>query len=317
LKCLVTGAAGFIGSHLCDQLLQQGNTVVGVDSFISYYPREIKESNLAQARAHCAFSFHERDLRSDDIEDLLTACDVVFHLAAMPGLKQSWLDFDAYWTCNAAATKRLLEALQRSGNKQRRLIYVSTSSVYGKYASGDESLATKPISPYGVTKVAGEHLCRAYGDAFGIPYVILRYFSVYGPRQRPDMGYYRFIQAMLAKEPLTVFGDGKQVRGNTYVADCVAATVAALDAPLGEVYNIGGGEMVSVWDVLSKLEKISGAKPDIKQEADRPGDQRHTYADCSKAYRHFNWKPRTLLDEGLRQQWLWQSQKANQVRPQN
>lgn len=316
MKCLVTGAAGFIGSHLCDQLLKQGNTVVGVDSFVPYYPRKHKESNLAQAQAYSSSSFHERDLRSDNVEDLLTGCDVVFHLAAMPGLNQSWLDFDAYWTCNAAATKHLLEALQRSNNKQR-LIYISTSSVYGKYASGDESLPTKPISPYGVTKLAGELLCRAYGEAFGIPYVILRYFSVYGPRQRPDMGYYRFIQAMLANEPITVFGDGKQVRGNTYVADCVAATIAALDAPFGEVYNIGGGEMVSVWDVLSKLESISGVVPDVKLEADRPGDQRHTYADCSKAYRHFKWKPRTLLDEGLRQQWLWQSQRAAQMRLQN
>jgi nucleoside-diphosphate-sugar epimerase len=308
LKYLVTGAAGFIGSHLCDQLLEQSNTVVGVDSFVAYYPRKLKEFNLVLALGHPKFSFHERDLRSDDLKSLVADCDAVFHLAAMPGLNQSWVDFEGYWTCNATATKRLLEALQNTGNRQRRLIYVSTSSVYGKYASGDESLPTNPASPYGITKLAGEQLCRAYGDAFCIPYVILRYFSVYGPRQRPDMGYHRFIQAMLANEPITVFGDGKQVRGNTYVADCVAATIAAVEAPLGEIYNIGGGEMVSVWDILSKLEKITGIRANVKQGADRPGDQRHTYADCSKAFRHFHWKPKTSLDEGLRQQWLWQCQ---------
>src|SRR5438105_351647 len=250
MKCVVTGAAGFIGSHLCEHLLRAGHPVCGLDAFIPYYPQTVKERNLAEARANPAFSLHRVDLRNDSIDALLGDADVVFHLAAMPGLKQSWTDFDAYATCNIQATQRLLEALRRSAPRLQRLIYASTSSVYGRFASGDESLPTKPISPYGVTKLAAENLYRAYADTHDIPLIVLRYFSVYGPRQRPDMGYHRFIHALLRGEPATVYGDGLQMRGNTYVSDCVEATVAAIQCVPGETYNVGGGEIVSVWDVL-------------------------------------------------------------------
>jgi nucleoside-diphosphate-sugar epimerase len=305
MKCLVTGAAGFIGSHLCERLLDLGHDVAGVDAFTAYYPRPLKEANLSHARAHSRFRFHELDLRTADLDDLVAGCDALFHLAAMPGLPLSWVDFEGYWTCNALATKRLLDAVKQHRPNFGRFIQVSTSSVYGKFASGDETLPTRPISPYGVTKLAAEQLCRAYGDSFGIPVVVLRYFSVYGPRQRPDMGYQRFMQALADGKPITVFGDGHQVRGNTYVADCVAATVAALEAPVGETYNIGGTEMVSVWDILQLLKQITGKTPEIRREPERPGDQRHTFADCGKAARQLGWTPTVALADGLARQWHW------------
>jgi nucleoside-diphosphate-sugar epimerase len=305
MKCLVTGAAGFIGSHLSERLLQDGHQVAGLDAFIPYYPRSLKEANLRAAQARSGFSLHVLDLRSDALDACLDGVDVLFHLAAMPGLPRSWTDFDLYESCNVTGTQRLVEAA-RGRPGLRRFIYVSTSSVYGRYASGDETLPTRPISPYGVTKLAAEHLCRAFAEEHRLPLVVLRYFSVYGPRQRPDMGYCKFARALLAGEPITVFGDGMQVRGNTYIDDCVAATVAAVEALPGEVYNVGGGEAVTVWDVLHKLEAITGHKAVVRQEAPRPGDQRYTFADTGKLARHLGWRPRVGLDEGLARQVGWQ-----------
>ncbi len=311
MKCLVTGAAGFIGSHLCERLLRDGHDVVGLDAFIPYYPRPIKEANLTALRSHHGFSFHALDLRTDALAPALDGVEVVFHLAAMAGLVRSWTDFDLYQSCNLTATQRLLEAV-RPVATLRRFIYVSTSSVYGRFSSGDETLPTRPISPYGVTKLAGEHQCRAYHEEHGLPLVVLRYFSVYGPRQRPDMGYYRFIAALLEDRPISVYGDGLQIRGNTYVSDCVAATVAALQAPLGETYNVGGGESASVWDILNKLQEIIGRRANVHREPPRPGDQRYTFADTGKLQRHLGWQPRVTLDEGLREQIAWQRHTTSQ-----
>jgi nucleoside-diphosphate-sugar epimerase len=307
MRCLVTGAAGFIGSHLCEHLLRAGHAVVGLDAFIPYYPRPLKEENLRAARADARFTFHELDLRRDDPGPALEGVEVVFHLAAMAGLARSWTDFDLYQGCNLTATHRLLEAA-RGRPGLRRLVYASTSSVYGRFGSGDESLPTRPISPYGVTKLAAEHLCRAYAEEHGLPVVVLRYFSVYGPRQRPDMGYARFIDAIAGGTPVVVFGDGRQVRGNTYVDDCVAATVAAAAAPAGEVYNVGGGETANVWEVLHRLEALLGRKAVVRREPARPGDQRYTLADTGKLLRHVGWEPRVGLDEGLALQVAWQRQ---------
>lgn len=305
MKCLVTGAAGFIGSHLSEKLLELGHQVHGLDCFVPYYDRSLKERNLLAARKHPNFRFHELDLRTDNLNELVADCEAIFNLAAMPGLTQSWVDFEGYWTCNALATKRLLEAAQHHAPKLHRFIQVSTSSVYGKFASGDEGLPTRPISPYGVTKLAAEQLCGAFAEAFKLPIVVLRYFSVYGPRQRPDMGYQRFIDALANKKPIYIFGDGHQVRGNTFVSDVVDATVAALQSPVSEIYNIGGNEMVNVWDIINKLKSITGIEPQLIPQAERPGDQRHTFADCSKAARHLNWRPKVTLADGLTQQWHW------------
>ncbi|MFO0810230.1 MAG: NAD-dependent epimerase/dehydratase family protein [Gemmataceae bacterium] len=308
MRCAVTGAAGFIGSHLCEELLGRGHEVRGIDALVPYYAPAVKEQNIAPALAHPNFRLHRLDLRTDRLADALAGVDVVFHLAGMPGLNQSWTDFDGYMTCNVQATQRLLEAVRSAGGP--RLVYASTSSVYGRNACGDETLPTAPVSPYGVTKLAGEQLCRAYADAFNLPVVVLRYFSVYGPRQRPDMGYFKFVEALRCGEPITVFGDGQQVRGNTYVADCVEATIRAADAPAGETYNVGGGETASVWDVLRRLEAIAGRKAQVRQQPGRPGDQRHTTANTAKIAQHLGWTPRTSLDDGLARQWEWQASRA-------
>jgi nucleoside-diphosphate-sugar epimerase len=303
MKCVVTGAAGFIGSHLCERLLRDGHDVVGVDAFIPYYAPSAKERNIAGALAATGFRLTRLDLRHDALDDVVRGADVVFHLAAMPGLAQSWTDFDGYLTCNVTATRRLLEALR--GGNVRKLVYASTSSVYGKFASGDETLGLRPVSPYGVTKLAAEHLCRSYAEAYGLPLVVLRYFSVYGPRQRPDMAYHRFMRAMLLKEPLTVYGDGQHVRGNTYVDDCVEATVRAANARPGEIYNIGGGEAVSVVEIIRMLEGMAGYPAIIRREAGRYGDQRHTFADTARLQRDLDWHPHTSLADGLARQWDW------------
>jgi len=309
MECLVTGAAGFIGSHLCERLLNDGQRVVGIDCFTNYYPRQLKERNLAGLRGRKNFEFHEVDLTHDPLDFLVRGTEWVFHLAAMAGLTKSWTHFDQYNTHNIIATQRLLEAVKGSSNLNR-FLYVSTSSVYGRFASGDESLPLRPSSPYGITKLAGENLCRVYNDEFDIPSVILRYFSVFGPRQRPDMGYNKFIQCVLDGQPIQLTGDGTQVRGNTYVDDCVAATVAAVNTVPGETFNVGGGELVSVTDVIRKIEKLTGKTARIQRLPERRGDQKHTGADIVKLTRHTGWKPRVGVEEGLARQIAWQTQPA-------
>jgi len=305
MKCVVTGAAGFIGSHLCERLLADGHVVAGVDCFTDYYPRPVKERNLAGLRGRPQFALHELDLAAGVPPEVVAGAEWVFHLAAMPGLTRSWLDFDLYARHNLTATHRLLEALKGSPTL-KRMTYASTSSVYGKYASGDETLPTRPSSPYGITKLAGEQLCRVYAEEFGVPAVVLRYFSVYGPRQRPEMGYNLFIHAILTGAPITLTGDGLQVRGNTYIADCVEATIRATQAMPGEVFNLGGGELVTVLEVLRKLERIIGKPAVIERHPPRKGDQLATAADVTKLHRHLGWRPTTSLDDGLAKQVEWQ-----------
>jgi nucleoside-diphosphate-sugar epimerase len=305
MRCVVTGAAGFIGSHLCERLLADGHAVTGVDCFTSYYPRAIKERNLSINRGKQFFSFREFDLSEGVPADAIAGAEWVFHLAAMPGLTRSWLDFDLYNRHNLTATHRLLEALKGSASLQR-LIYASTSSVYGKYASGDENLPIRPSSPYGITKFASEQLCRVHHEEFGIPAVVLRYFSVYGPRQRPEMGYHLFINAILKGKPLTLTGDGLQVRGNTFISDCIDATIRATQTTPGETYNLGGGELVTVIEVIRKLERIIGQKAVIEYHPPRKGDQLSTGADVSRLTQSTGWKPTTGIDEGLANQVEWQ-----------
>ncbi len=306
MKCVVTGCAGFIGSHLAERLLNDGHEVVGLDCFTDYYSRSIKESNLSKAKSHKHFTFHELDLADGVPYEAVAGADYVFHLAAMPGLTRSWIDFDIYNRCNLTATHRLLEAL-KGMTTLKKFVYASTSSVYGKYASGDESLPTRPSSPYGITKLAGEQLARVYQDEFGIPSVLLRFFSVYGPRQRPEMGIHLFIKWILTGQPIKLTGDGFQVRGATYIDDCIEATVqAGLRAMPGETYNLGGGDLATIIDMIRKIEKLAGKPATIEYHPNRKGDQLATGADVTKLFRHLGWKPTTGYDDGLAKQIAWQ-----------
>ena len=306
-KCLVTGAAGFVGSHLCEALLAKGHEVVGVDAFIPYYPRPIKETNLTVARQHARFRFVELDLRTGRLEPVVDDCDVIFHEAAMAGLMKSWSDFDLYASCNMIATKRLLEAAR--DRKTPQVIHISTSSVYGREATGDETAPITPFSPYGITKVGAENLCRAFEANFNVPVTILRYFSVYGPRQRPDMAYNILIRALMQGEPFTMFGDGEQTRSNTFVADCVNATILAFEkreAALGRVFNVGGGDIISLNGAIRLLEDITGRKAVIDRKPARPGDQKHTAANINSISQLLGYKPTTRVADGLRAQAEWQ-----------
>lgn len=305
--CLVTGAAGFVGSHLSNELLQRGHQVIGVDAFIPYYPRALKELNLLRLRANTNFHFHEVDLRTGDLAPLFAdKVDAVFHLAAQAGLLRSWKEFESYMTCNVLATQRLLDTAAAS---KPHFLHISTSSVYGRFATGDENSPLAPISPYGITKLAAENLVQAYSANFGLPATILRLFSVFGPGQRPDMGYNIFIDRILKGETITIDGDGTDSRSNTYVLDVVQGLVRAFEQPqqsIGETFNIGGGEEVTVLQVLAMLQELSGIEARTTYGPRRPGDQRRTAADITKATERLGYAPQTGVLEGLRNQLAWQ-----------
>lgn len=307
-RCLVTGCAGFIGSHLAERLIQLGHSVVAIDNFSDYYPRSIKEDNLAWLRGQPAFTLVEGDLAEMDLAPWLEGVEWVFHQAAQAGVRSSWgADFAVYTQANVLATQRLLEAAKGSPHLQS-FVYASSSSVYGdaeRYPTREDFLP-QPISPYGVTKLAGEHLCRLYARAFGVPAVSLRYFTVYGPRQRPDMAFHRFIRAMLSDAPLTIYGDGMQTRDFTYVDDIVEANLLAAERGRpGEVYNIGGGSRVTVREVIALLEDIIGRPAKVQFAPAQKGDVLHTAADIRKAARELGYAPRFQLREGLEQEVAW------------
>ena len=306
-RCLVTGTGGFIGSHLAEALLAEGHEVVGLDAFIPYYPREVKESNMAGLMGNPGFTFHELDMRSDDLSAALEGVDTVFHLAAMGGLLLSWTNFDLYMTCNIQGTQRLLEAVRKAGTVSR-FVYASTSSVYGADVTGPETTTPRPVSPYGITKLAAEHLVLTYDRQFDVPSTVLRYFSVYGPRQRPDMGYYIFIDSILRDKPITVFGDGSQLRGNTYVTDIARATMLAAERfERGSIYNLGGSEEISANQVIALLEEITGKKAGVRHGPERPGEQRRALADTTLARERLGFTPEMPLREGLAAQVDWQA----------
>ncbi len=314
MRVLVTGAAGFIGSHLSEALVAQGHDVVGVDAFIPYYPRPFKERNLEGLRAGERFAFHELDLRTASIEPLLDGIDAVVHLAAMPGLVRSWTDFDLYLTCNVAATSRLLDACR--AQDVGRFIHISTSSVYGLDAIGDEDMPTTPVSPYGVTKLAAEHLVLAYVRTFGFPAAILRYFSIFGPRQRPDMAYRIFTEALSEGRPITVFGDGEQSRSSTFVTDAVAGTIAAITgASVGGIYNIAGGRRITLNQAIATIADELGVTPSIEHGPARGGDQRHTEADTTRAREAFGYRATVDPEDGLREQVRWFVRERTPTRP--
>lgn len=305
MQVVVTGAGGFIGSHLCEALLQQGHSVVGIDAFTNNYNRATKRANLEPSTGSASFQLVEADLRTAELMPYIPEGAAIIHAAAMPGLAPSWVDFATYMSCNLLATQRVLEAALRVG--VQRFVHISTSSVYGKYAVGDERQPTQPISPYGVTKLAAEHLVQAYVDAYSLPALILRYFSVYGPRQRPDMAYHIFIDRLLHGRPLTIFGDGRQSRSNTYVGDCVRGTLQGLEAGIvGEIYNIGGGVSISVNEAIALIAQELSIDPVLHNRAPQVGDQRETAANTSKARRAFGFTPTVAPADGLRAQIAWQ-----------
>jgi UDP-glucose 4-epimerase len=308
MKALVTGVAGFIGSTLAERLIAEGAQVIGIDCFSDYYARAIKERNLAVLLTHPDFRFVETRIHDADWNGLLTDRTHVFHLAAQAGVRKSWgRDFKVYTTNNIDATQVLLEAVLKAPRIER-LVYASSSSVYGDNTPMPfrEDALPQPVSPYGVSKLAAEQLCYLYHVNYGVPAVSLRYFTVYGPRQRPDMGFHRFIRASLGGDPIAVYGDGEQTRDFTFVADAVSATIAAATSGRpGAVYNIGGGSRVSLNHVLDIIAKIAGRTLAIARHPAQKGDIRDTYADTSRARADLGFKPTVTLEEGLAAEYRW------------
>ena len=299
-RYVVTGCAGFIGSHLVDSLVADGHEVLGLDAFTDYYPRAVKEANLAYARRSPSFSLVEADLAAAPIGALLGRVDGVFHLAGQPGVRTSWgASFETYVHHNILASRRLFEAAAGAGV---RVVYASTSSVYGESEvhPTPEDVAPRPASGYGVTKLAAEQLAGAYASSHGLDVVILRYFSAYGPRQRPDMAFARITSSLVAGTPFELFGNGEQARDFTYVADVVEATRAAMErAPAAALYNVGGDEVVSLVEAIGLFEAIAGRRLEVRRGETAVGDVRRTSADTSRIRAELGWRPRTSLADGI------------------
>jgi nucleoside-diphosphate-sugar epimerase len=307
VNALVTGAAGFIASHLTSALLDAGANVTGLDCFTDYYPRAIKQANVEANAGRPGFHFIEGSLQHAQLGALLDGKTHVFHLAAQAGVRKSWgRDFRVYTDHNVDATQRLLEACV--GRPLERFVYASSSSVYGDNASIPmrEDALPQPVSPYGVTKLAAEQLCHLYFVNYRVPTTSVRYFTVYGPRQRPDMAFHRFITAALKGEPITLYGDGEQTRDFTYVSDAVAATMAAGTKGVpGRVYNVGGGSRVSVNQLFDLLERISGKRLDVRREPTQKGDMRDTFADTTLAHTDLGFRPQVTLEQGVEAEYRW------------
>ena len=306
-KSIVTGAAGFVGSHLADRLLAMGHEVVGIDSFTDSYARHLKERNLSNAKGHERFQLIDGDLLDLDLDALLVSADHVFHLAGQAGVRPSWgSQFAVYLRNNIAATQRLLEAAKRA--ELRTFVFASSSSIYGnaKRLPVTEETLPQPVSPYGVTKLAAEHLCSLYHRVYRVPTVSLRYFTAYGPRQRPEMAIQRFLSASMNGEQVTVFGDGTQTRDFTFVDDVVEANVRALEAPADErIFNVCGGSRISVNDLIELVGEATGKPLAIQYEPAAKGDALHTLGDNSLAQQHLGFSPKTSLADGLAAQWRW------------
>lgn len=301
---LVTGAAGFIGSRLTELLSARGDSVVALDCFLpNLYSAQMKKQRFSELEGLPGVTLLELDLRSDDLS-AIPEVDVVVNEAAMAGLTKSWDDLGVYVDNNLMALERLMR--QTSGSNLKKFIQISTSSVYGRMAEVDETGATEPVSPYGVTKLAAEKLGFAYRESFGVPFIALRYFSVYGVGQRPDMAYHRFLAAARDDSPITVYGDGEQRRTNTYVDDCVAGTIAAIDkAEPGEIFNLSGVQSYSINEVLALIESLTGKTLDVRYEEARAGDQRETRGVIAKAQQVLGYSPTWTLEDGLKAEWEW------------
>jgi nucleoside-diphosphate-sugar epimerase len=308
-KIIVTGAAGFIGSQLAEALLKQGEEVIGIDEFNDYYNTALKRKNIAHLHLSPGFQLIEGDIQLLDWQTLLKDVEVVYHQAAQAGVRASWgQGFRAYTERNINATQVLLEAAKDATNL-KRLVFASSSSVYGDAETlpTHEGICPAPVSPYGITKLAAERLCGLYQKNFGLPFVALRYFTVYGPRQRPDMAFHKFFKSILQDEAIPIYGDGLQTRDFTFISDAVAANLAAAYVPeaVGEVFNIGGGSRVVLKEVLDTMEEIVGKRVKRNHIEKAMGDARHTAADVSKAQRILGYQPEVSLREGLTQEWKW------------
>ena len=299
MKYAVTGAAGFIGSQLAERLLDGGHEVVAIDCFTDYYDPALKEENAA------GLDVMRVDLAEEDID--LDGVDGVFHLAGQPGVRSFGDVFEEYVRRNLLASRRVFEAAAGAGV---RVVFASSSSIYGdaeRYPTPEET-EPRPISPYGITKLGCEHLAHAYARSFGLDAVVLRYFTFYGPRQRPDMALARIVDALARGSSFELYGDGLQSRSFTYVADGVEATMAAMErAPAGSVYNVGGGEEATMREAIATLERVSGRTLDLVESPSAAGDVRRTSADATRIERDLGWRATTSLEDGLRAQWEWAS----------
>jgi UDP-glucose 4-epimerase len=312
---VVTGAAGFVGSHLVERLLQLEHDVIGVDCFTDYYARAVKEQNIQQARAHSSFRLIEDDVCALDLARLLNGVDYVFHTAGQAGVRPSWgASFSEHVRQNISATQQLLEAAKNA--RLRKLVFASSSSVYGdaQELPMNEDALPRPVSPYGVTKLAAEHLVSLYSRLFDVPAVSLRLFTVYGPRQRPDMAIQRFLTTALHDEPITIFGDGQQTRDFTFVSDVIDAHVAAATSPAGAksecVYNVCGGATTTLNDLLLLIERVTGRRLQVQYSDAAPGDARRTLGDNALARKALGFAPKVALEDGVRRQWEWLTQRV-------
>lgn len=302
-KAIVTGCAGFIGSSLSERLLQEGYQVIGVDCFTDHYDPRIKQKHARKLAAQPHFALIAQNMLKLDWKALLADVDYVFHQAAIPGVRTSWGEsFQDYVQTNILATQHLLEAAKDS--QVQKFVYASSSSIYGKTeGSTPESTLPRPLSPYGVTKLAAEQLCHLYADHYGIPTIALRYFTVYGPKQRPDMAFHKFIKAVLSDEPIQVYGDGKQTRDFTYIEDVVEANLLAAQSEVsGMELNIGGKSRVVLHDVIDMIGELSHRVPRVEYRDKQAGDPPHTWADISKAEEVLGYRPKVSLEEGLRRE---------------
>ena len=308
---LITGGAGFIGSHLAEGCALLDYKVQVVDSFLpNLYSADLKRRNWQELAPLSNIEFFEIDLCQDELSSLVNNADIIINCAAMPGLMPSWNQFSTYLNSNVLALSRILD--QVSSNSQQKIIQISTSSVYGRVAKGDETSPTIPYSPYGVTKLAAEHLIRVVSEQKKLNFNVLRLFSVYGPRQRPDMAYSIIINKLLANEKISIFGDGSATRSNTYVSDVVNGIIGAIEgAKAGESYNISGGEEFSLNSVIGILESLTNRVALIENLPVRPGDQSATRGDFSKAAKDFNFHPAVGLSEGLGKQIQWVKNQVN------
>lgn len=304
---LVTGAAGFIGSRLCKKLIEDGARIVALDVFTDFYPRSIKENNIRDLLGHPHFEFIPEDILDIDLSKIMDKIDAVFHLAAQPGVRTSWgTDFSVYTKNNIDATQKLLETAKKA--KLKKFIYASSSSVYGMSPEFPmkETSPLHPYSPYGVTKLAAENLCFLYHKNYGIPCVSLRFFTVYGPGQRPDMAFHKFFTSILEGREITVFGDGQQTRDFTFIDDIIQGILSSIDnGKEGENYNLGGGTRIKLADIIPFFEDICQKKVKIRHIERQKGDVRHTFADIRLAKNDLNYVPQTPLKEGLGSQWNW------------